>query len=109
MKSEVTSFEQLLAGFMGLVVVVFTAYSQFMISGFLELFSETQTELPHSTQLVFATYRWWLLLAIGAMLGMYQVVLRKRRVGWWPIVTSLILVGVLLPITVWSMYAPITN
>ena len=104
---EASTFERIVALVLGLIVLLFTAYTQFMISGFLEVFLDIGKELPQSTRLIFATYRWWLLLALAAVVGVYLVTFRQRKLGWWPLGVSVFLAAILLPFTVWSMYAPV--
>ena len=107
MNNEITLIEKYVTILFGLLVFAFTAYSQFMISGFVELFSEMEVEIPKSTQLVFATYRSWALLAVMAILGIFQAFYFKSRKGMWLVCVALLFSVVLLPITVWSMYAPV--
>ena len=107
MNNEISTIEKFAAVFVGLLVLAFTAYSQVMITGFVELFSEIEVEIPNSTQLVFSTYRWWILIAVIAVIGIFQIIYLKTRKGWWFVSTAIIFAAILLPITVWSMYAPV--
>lgn len=107
MNNEITLIEKYLTILSGLFVFAFTAYSQSMISGFVELFSGMEGEIPKITQLVFATYRWWVLLAVMAILGIFYTVYFKSRKGMWLVIVPLLISFVLLPVMVWSMYAPI--
>ena len=107
MNKEITPIEKYVAILFGLLVIAFTAYSQFMISGFVELFSEIEVEIPKSTQLIFATYRWWVLLAVVAIIGVFQAIYLKARNGLWLVSGAMLIAFILLPITVWSMYAPV--
>lgn len=107
MSSEITITEKICASVVAGGVLVFAAYSQFLLSDFEELFSDLGSELPVETKIVLATYRWWLLLPGAALVGVYLVARRRNRMGWWPILGAGLLVLVLLPVMVWSMYAPV--
>ncbi|MES9825554.1 MAG: hypothetical protein ABW127_14095 [Candidatus Thiodiazotropha endolucinida] len=106
MNREISTIEKFVAILFALIVCVFTVYTQFVIAGFDELFSETNVVIPKSTQLVFTTFRWWVLLLVIAVIGVYQVIYVKNRKGWWLLSSALIFITALLPITVWSMYEP---
>jgi hypothetical protein len=99
--------ERIIVVVLFLPTVVFAVYSQYLVSGIEELVSNSDMQVPSSTALVFATYRSWLVLPVVAAIGSYFVLIRKSSLGWWGLFVAVAISLILLPVTVWTMYAAI--
>lgn len=107
MVQSISLAEKIVASVAVALVLLFTAYSQWMLSNFQQLFAGMNIDLPLSTRLVLETYRWWSLLAVGSLAGIYAVIAFNNRAGWWPIAVAVALSAILFPLIVRTMYAPI--
>ena len=90
------------------VVASFYVYVIYLGQEYRELFRAFDAPLPIITRIVLGTYFYWsvLFVVLGA-LGCALILLRRDRRGWLFLFPVLISMVVVLPISVWAMYAPI--
>ena len=86
---------------------VFWAGAVLYLSQFQALFREFDLPLPASTRFVLASYPWWGILMLAAMLGGRLLWRGRRRAGWLLVFTPLVIATILFPFAVWAMYAPV--
>ncbi len=90
------------------IVAGFYAYVVYSAPAYQELFRDFDVSLPIITRIVFGSYLYWSIffVALGAV-GCTVIMLRGDRRGWYFLVPALLSMYVVLPVTVWAMYAPI--
>jgi type II secretory pathway component PulF len=104
---------KILAILTAISILVYGIGVHFLIPEFERLFIEFKTELPFVTKLVFATYRYWLILLV-IPIGIYVKYLNKEELTTkienrilFLFVAMLLFSIVLLPLLVTVMYLPI--
>ena len=91
------------------IVIGFYGYVVYSVPAYEELFRDFEMSLPISTQIVFGTYLYWSIFVVLGVVGCTLILWRSDRRGWFFLVPALLSVFVLLPVTVWAMYAPILD
>lgn len=90
-----------------LFVVACHAYGFYLISSFQDLFATGEMTVPSQTRLVLDTYKYWLLFPLLAIAGCVMIFWTQDRRGWYLLAIAVLSVLVILPLTVWAMYAPV--
>ena len=89
------------------IVTGFYAFVIYAIPMYQELFRDFETSLPISTRIVFGTYLYWSIFFVALGVGgCTLILLRGDRRGWYFLAPALLSIFVLLPVTIWAMYAP---
>ena len=104
---RITGIEKFIAITIVLITILFNMYSYHLVSGLIDVFSEMEINIPQQTNIVMATFRYWFVFTLLGLIGAFLVIHKHNRKGWWLLIISGISVFILLPITVWSMYAPV--
>lgn len=79
----------------------------FLVSDFIELFENTNSELPFQTSFIISTYMFWALLSVPSFYSSYLLITKETINSWWFVAFSVVSVLVILPFTVWGLYAPV--
>ena len=104
---KISTPEKIIAIFIVLISTAFTLYSYYLVSGLIDVFSEMDVNIPLQTILVIDTFKYWFIFTIIGLIGIYLLIFKLNRRGWLFLFASGISVCVLLPVTTWSMYAPV--
>jgi hypothetical protein len=107
MKRRVLDLERGVATLLLLFVVALYSLITYIVAGLEDMFQEGRIPVPRITQFVLDTYLYWLIFPLAAVGGFVLVILRKSRRGWILLACSGASALVLLPVMVWTMYAPV--
>ncbi len=107
MRRQLFSFERVVAAIALLLVIGFYVYAYFLIPAMQELFRDMGLPIPTRTQFVLDTYLYWFVFLAAGLGGFSLIFWFQNRRGWYLLLTAVLSVLILLPITVWAMYGPV--
>ena len=98
-----------LAMFLLLFVGASHAWGYYLLASFQKLFTTGGIPIPPLTRVILVTHKYWLLFPVLGLAGCVMLFWSKDRRGWYLLTMALLSVLILLPLTVWAMYAPVTQ